>query len=247
MQEEIFGPVLVSTTFRTPEEAVACQQHALRACGDGLDREREPRARHRAEAGGGGGLGERHQPLRRGGGLRRRARKRVRARRRVGGAAGLPEARAERRRRCARRRRCPPRATPWSTGIDRTAKLYIGGKQARPDGGYSRAVWSPRAASFWAMSARQPQGHPQRGRGRPCREGLGERPRGMPARRSSTTSPRTSRPAPGEFAGRLRDLTGKPGAAEVEASIQRLFTYAAWADKYDGARRACRSGAWRWR
>ena len=38
-----------------------------------------------------------------------------------------------------------------------------------------------------------------------------------------------------EFASRLRDLTGKPGEAEVEASIQRLFTYAAWADKYDGA------------
>ena len=37
-----------------------------------------------------------------------------------------------------------------------------------------------------------------------------------------------------EFAARLRDLTGKSGDAEVEASIQRLFTYAAWADKYDG-------------
>jgi aldehyde dehydrogenase (NAD+) len=38
-----------------------------------------------------------------------------------------------------------------------------------------------------------------------------------------------------EFAARLRDLTGKSGADEVEASIQRLFTYAAWADKFDGA------------
>ena len=27
--------------------------------------------------------------------------------------------------------------------IDRTAKLFIGGKQARPDGGYSRAIVSP--------------------------------------------------------------------------------------------------------
>ncbi len=30
-------------------------------------------------------------------------------------------------------------------------------------------------------------------------------------------------------------MTGKPGMAEVDASIERLFTYAAWADKFDGA------------
>ena len=29
-------------------------------------------------------------------------------------------------------------------GIDRTAKLYVGGKQARPDGGYSRNVFDKR-------------------------------------------------------------------------------------------------------
>jgi aldehyde dehydrogenase (NAD+) len=37
-----------------------------------------------------------------------------------------------------------------------------------------------------------------------------------------------------EFAGRLKDLTGRDGRAEVEASVQRLFTWAAWADKVDG-------------
>jgi aldehyde dehydrogenase (NAD+) len=30
-------------------------------------------------------------------------------------------------------------------------------------------------------------------------------------------------------------MTGRPGAAEVEAAIARLFSYAAWADKFDGA------------
>jgi aldehyde dehydrogenase (NAD+) len=29
-------------------------------------------------------------------------------------------------------------------------------------------------------------------------------------------------------------MTGGDGAAEVEASVRRLFTYGAWADKYDG-------------
>ena len=37
------------------------------------------------------------------------------------------------------------------------------------------------------------------------------------------------------MAGRLDDmLGGSGGATEVAASIDRLFTYAAWADKYDG-------------
>ena len=39
----------------------------------------------------------------------------------------------------------PPRGaviTADPNAIDRTAKLYIGGKQARPDGGYSREVWA---------------------------------------------------------------------------------------------------------
>ncbi|HET7321643.1 MAG TPA: aldehyde dehydrogenase family protein, partial [Longimicrobiaceae bacterium] len=37
-----------------------------------------------------------------------------------------------------------------------------------------------------------------------------------------------------EFSRRLGQLTGGDGAREVELSIERLYTYAAWADKYDG-------------
>jgi aldehyde dehydrogenase (NAD+) len=38
-----------------------------------------------------------------------------------------------------------------------------------------------------------------------------------------------------EFADRIdASMGGRNGATEVEASIRRLFTYAAWADKYDG-------------
>jgi aldehyde dehydrogenase (NAD+) len=39
----------------------------------------------------------------------------------------------------------------------------------------------------------------------------------------------------GEFGERLRQVTGASGTAEVEAAIRRCFSYAAWADKYDGA------------
>src|SRR3546814_6380230 len=39
-----------------------------------------------------------------------------------------------------------------------------------------------------------------------------------------------------EFAARIAAMTGSADAArEVDTSIERLFQYAAWADKYDGA------------
>jgi aldehyde dehydrogenase (NAD+) len=41
-----------------------------------------------------------------------------------------------------------------------------------------------------------------------------------------------------EFAGRIAAMTGVTagvGAREVDVAVQRLFTYAAWADKWDGA------------
>lgn len=38
-----------------------------------------------------------------------------------------------------------------------------------------------------------------------------------------------------EFAARLNQMTGaKTGAKEVDVAVNRLFTYAAWADKFDG-------------
>ncbi len=60
-------------------------------------------------------------------------------------------------------------------GIDRTPKLFIGGKQARPDSGYARGVLRPRRRPRGRGGHRQPQGPPQRRRGRPQRRArLGE-------------------------------------------------------------------------
>lgn len=53
-----------------------------------------------------------------------------------------------------------------------------------------------------------------------------------------------------EFAVRLREQTGATAAqakAEVEASVARLFSYAAWADKWDARCTTCRFAAWRCR
>jgi aldehyde dehydrogenase (NAD+) len=125
----------------------------------------------------------------------------------------------------------PDRGAPL---VDRTAKLFIGGKQTRPDSGYSLRVTGAdgrvvgevgegnrkdvrnaveaahAAAAGWSKST----GHARAQILYYIAENL--------AARSD------------ELARRITALTGGDGPAEVEASVRRLFTYAAWADKYDG-------------
>ena len=50
--------------------------------------------------------------------------------------------------------------------IDRTPKLYIGGKQTRPDSGYSITVLDAHK-NGWGSRTWKPQGHPECGRGGP--------------------------------------------------------------------------------
>ena len=120
-------------------------------------------------------------------------------------------------------------------GIDRTVKLYIGGKQARPDSGYSMEVRSPkgdllgeaplgnrkdirnaveaaRNAGSWAKAT----AHNRAQVLYYCAENLAQRR--------------------GEIIRRLAQAVGEKSAtAEVELGIERIFSYAAWADKFDGA------------
>jgi aldehyde dehydrogenase (NAD+) len=119
--------------------------------------------------------------------------------------------------------------------IDRTVKLYIAGKQARPDSGYS-------------MEVRSPDGHR-----------LGEAPLGNrkdirnaveAARKAESWAKATAHnraqvlyycaenlaQRQSEIIHRLAAAVGeKQAAAEVELGIERIFSYAAWADKFDGA------------
>jgi len=128
----------------------------------------------------------------------------------------------------------PTPAPVPSLRIDRTPKLFIGGKQVRPDQGYALSV----AAADGAVA-----GEVGEGNRKDIRNAV-EAARGASSWASSTPHLRAqilyyiaenlAARAP-EFAGRLRQQTGRDGAAEVEATIQRLFRYAAWADKFDGA------------
>ncbi len=234
MQEEIFGPVLVSMTFRTPEEAVALANNTRYGLAATVWTENVNLALDIAPklkagvvwvnatnlfdaAAGFGGIRE--------SGFGRE-----------GGWEGLlaylkPAAPSKPLRPVSA---IPAPRDPEAPDLDRTAKLYIGGKQARPDGGYSRAVWGPRGKLL---------GHVGIGNRKDIRNAVeaAHAAKGW-AKASGHARAQvlyfiaenlSARAA--EFEGRLRDLTGKPGAAEVEASIARLFTYAAWADKYDGA------------
>ncbi|NBB82187.1 MAG: aldehyde dehydrogenase family protein, partial [Alphaproteobacteria bacterium] len=122
-------------------------------------------------------------------------------------------------------------------GIDRTAKLYIGGKQTRPDGGYSRPVLGPDGGLVGEVGD---------GNRKDIRNAV-EAARKAAAWAGTTGHARAQilyyvaenlAARGGEFAERLRAMTGagkKAAAAEVEAAVRRLFTWAAWADKHDGA------------
>ena len=83
-------------------------------------------------------------------------------------------------------------------------------------------------------AARQPQRHSQRRRSRAQRRGLGQN-RGAHPRAGPLLHRRKPDPAPRRDRAPPRAAVGEEQAAiEVDLSIERIFTYAAWADKYDG-------------
>ena len=93
MQEEIFGPVLVSTTFRTPAEAVALANNTRYGLAATLWTENVNLALDVAPKLAAGVIWVNATNLfDAAAGLRRAARKRFRPRRRVGRLAGLPQA-----------------------------------------------------------------------------------------------------------------------------------------------------------
>jgi aldehyde dehydrogenase (NAD+) len=121
--------------------------------------------------------------------------------------------------------------------VDRTAKLYIGGKQSRPDGGYSMDVTAPDGTKL---------GEVGKGNRKDVRNAVEAAHKAEPGWRTTAAHTRAQilyyigenlSARTDEFAARLRSQ-GTPADrahAEVEAAVRRLFAYAAWADKWDGA------------
>jgi aldehyde dehydrogenase (NAD+) len=234
MQDEIFGPVLVSTTFRTPSEAVDLANNTRYGLAATLWSENinvaldiAPKLAAGVVWINGTNMFDAAAPF---GGVRESGFGRE------GGPEGMmayskPVGRAK-----------PlAKVDGFSSGpdtepqaVDRTAKLYVGGKQARPDGGYAyevftkagkligqaplanrkdvrNAVEAARAAKGWSATTAHLRA-----------QILYYIAENLAARKD-------------EFATRLNQMTGaRNGAKEVDVSVNRLFTYAAWADKYDG-------------
>ncbi len=240
-QEEIFGPVLVAMTFRTPAEAVALAnntRYGLAATvwtenvGLALDVARKVRAgtvwinaTNLFDAASGFG-GYRESGFGREGG-----REGMYAYLRPAEAQPAPAAGSV----------SAPRPSPAAVGtpvpppIDRTPKLFIGGKQARPDGGASLRVLGP---------AGELVGEVGEGSRKDLRNAVEAAHAAEPGWGHATAHLRaqilyylaenlSARAA--EFAERIARQTGGDGTAEVAATVRRLFSYAAWADKYDGA------------
>ena len=77
-QEEIFGPVLVAMTFRTPREAVELANNTvLWPCRERVEREHQCRAPCGRANEGGRGVGELHEYVRCGMRIRRLSRERL--------------------------------------------------------------------------------------------------------------------------------------------------------------------------
>ncbi|MDX8346807.1 aldehyde dehydrogenase family protein [Cognatiyoonia sp. IB215446] len=233
MQEEIFGPVLAATTFRTPAEAVQIAKNTRYGLAASVWSENINLALDIAPklaagivwvngtnmmdaAAGFGGV--RESGFGREGGWE--------------GLAGYTK----------------PKGTPkalkkidaYTTEdgtpadpLDRTAKLYIDGKQARPDGGYSKPVYSPRGKLL---------GHASVANRKDLRNAV-EAMNGAKSWSKTTGHLRAQilyyiaenlSARAEELSKRIKDLTGKSGQDEVDHCIRTLFTFAAWADKYDG-------------
>jgi aldehyde dehydrogenase (NAD+) len=241
-QQEIFGPVLAAMTFRTPREAVELANntvYGLAACvwSENINVALQTAAQLKAgvvwvnctnlfdascgfggyresgfgREGGREGLLEYLQPS-----WFKNALKLT--------AANLPS---------------PPQSeeepSNGAPAIDRTVKLYIGGKQVRPDSGYSMEVRSPEGrllgeaslgnrkdirnaveaahkAEAWAKAT----AHNRAQVLYYCAENLSQRRE--------------------EIVRGLSAVVGaKQAAAELDLGIERIFSYAAWADKFDGA------------
>jgi aldehyde dehydrogenase (NAD+) len=241
-QEEIFGPVLAAMTFRTPREAVELANntvYGLAACvwSENINVALQVAAQLKAgvvwvnctnlfdascgfggyresgygREGGREGLLEYLQPS-----WFKNAPK-----------LGEPENPAV--------PKAEEKSSEQTPAIDRTIKLYVGGKQARPDSGYSmevrsangqllgeaslgnrkdirNAVEAARKAEAWAKV----KAHNRAQVLYYCAENLAQRRE--------------------EIIRKLAAAVGEMQAVnELDLSIERIFSYAAWADKFDGA------------
>jgi aldehyde dehydrogenase (NAD+) len=253
-QVEIFGPVLVSMTFRTPEESVALANNTPYGLAASIWTESinlaldiAPKLKSGvvwinstnlfdASAGFGG---YRESGFGREGGREGMWEYLKRAKRSADRVKPVTRSTGSRKKlEIVPSESGEPRAESRLPQIDRTPKLFIGGKQARPDQGYSRRILGPDGV----LVGEVPDGNRKdirnaveaaHGAWKTWGKATGHLRGQILYYIAENLSTRVD-----EFAARLSAMDGRSkreSTREVDASIRRLFTYAAWADKWDGA------------
>ena len=251
-QEEIFGPVLVSTTFRTHDEALTLANNsryglAASIWSENINVALDAASRVKAgvvwinstnlfDAAAGFG-GYRESGFGREGGregLYEYLQPRVASAKSGNAKAGALAARPST---LTVAPMAANDATSASPTLDHTAKLYIGGKQTRPDGGNSYTVFS---------CSGKPLGQAGVGNRKDIRNAV-EAAHAASGWSGYTAHNRAQvlfflaenlEQRGDEFARRLHTLVGgtlPQAKTEVAQSVGRIMYYAAYADKYDGA------------
>ena len=113
--------------------------------------------------------------------------------------------------------------------IDRTYKLFIGGQQVRPDQGYSRRIVGPDGRVLGEVAEGNRKDVRNAVEAAHAADGWGR------GGASGHTRAQILYFIAENLATRGAEFAARVGREEVDASIARLFTYAAWADKWDGA------------
>lgn len=239
--EEIFGPVAVASTFRTFDEAIQLANHSRYGLAASIWSETIGVALHMAaklaagvvwvnatnlfDAGVGFG-GKKESGFGR-----------------EGGKEGCyeylkPKAWVDLKPRIAIKLGEPKRVTNDFSmpEVDHTAKNFIGGKQARPDGNGSRVIVSPKGKRIGEVGVGSRKDIRNAVTAAHAASGWGHATTHNRAQILYYIAENLAGRA-AEFSDRLSDMTGASATqakAEVEQSISRLFSYGAWADKYEG-------------
>jgi len=262
VQEEIFGPVLVAMTFRTPVEAIELANNTRYGLAASIWSENINLAlevAHRVKAGGiwvnstnlfdaaSGFGGYRESGYGREGGKEGlmeyvRPRWQSRPRPALDFLAGADQAAPDLAGWASATPGFPPALNSKSYSmdglppLDRTAKMFIGGKQKRPDGDYSRPILDPDGHEVGQVADGNRKDIRDAVEAAHAAKGWADR---SPHNRAQILYYIAENLAirNDEFIHRLVSMTGctqDEAQREVDLSLDRLFTYAAWADKYGG-------------
>ncbi len=242
-KEEVFGPVLTAITFRTQQEAVGLANNTRYGLAGSIWSESISRALEVAPALKAGVVwvngtnmfdaavgfgGYRESGFGREGGregmlayMKPKFEKKLKAWSPIAAPAGVKM----------------PKPGIGLGAVDQTAKMYIGGKQARPDGGDSTTIATSKGAFAGLVGAGNYKDIRNAVEAAGKATGWSKTAGHSKAQILYFIAENLSYRA-GEFEQRLSELTGasaKAAASEVGLSIERLFAAAAMADKHDGA------------